>query len=304
MANRIANPSFEIESPDPWAYENNAARSDDRATDGAWSGRVPSIATLVPGAEGGKASQSFTFAAIEKYTLTARVWVDSQPSPARTLTFTVEQGGDDVVALVVSTDDLTPNDWNDVETPLFVPQIGAATLTIEGSVYVGFGALVNFYVDEVVVEEAQMVTKTLRGALLLDLQSISGIVTTDKNPLDLKEAFERAPFAFISEAGSGEASPETLSNMRGEAVQTFTVVMGVKTRTDTLDALDDLLDDLRNSVERDAGNLRAAVIANGGVEIVIVANWSDVNPGETIGEGRLFRTATVTAQYLYERGAV
>ena len=107
------------------------------------------------------------------------------------------------------------------------------------------------------------------------------------------------PGAAITAGEGGTGELESLTNLRGLATQHFAVSLFVDGATAETD-MDDFSDDVRNAVERSAGNLQTA--AN--VEMVAATGWTEPRTeGADDGLTRV-REVTVEVRYIYTRGSL
>jgi hypothetical protein len=150
------------------------------------------------------------------------------------------------------------------------------------------------------LEEPPMITKNLRSALLADLGQITtanGYNTTlleiGKYPKPLREA--RSPCVFITEGGGGESTLETIANKQGLASQSFSLIAAVQT-ADGPDAMDDLLDDIRNAIEKNNSSLYDLAI------VATVDTWGEILTDRDVQGEIYWRPLTVRCEYAYNRG--
>jgi hypothetical protein len=156
---------------------------------------------------------------------------------------------------------------------------------------------------QAVLEEDVAILRQLRFALAQDLQHIStangysmDVETVAAKPINVRE--NNKPAVFIS-GGAGDSDRETISNMRRVATHRFDVILAVATTPsdEGIDRLDDLTDDIRNCVERDAGTLRAQA-GMAGVETI-----REIPIEDDIAAGLYLRNVTVLCEYMYNSGA-
>lgn len=152
-------------------------------------------------------------------------------------------------------------------------------------------------------------TKALRNALIADLQDIDGegLFVTDLTAGEIttepkQRTFLRFPAVAIApgERGASE-EPDTLSGATGIAAQSFDLEVTVASETPH-DAIQDLLDDIRNAMERKTGSNLCAV---DGVLFVVVDGWErDEEQDKQTAQQRAVIKVSVTVKYGYTRGSV
>jgi hypothetical protein len=125
------------------------------------------------------------------------------------------------------------------------------------------------------------------------------VAEVGREPVRPDEA--KSPGIYIS-SGSGNSELGSISNLRGDAEQVFTLDLIVESTTPNAD-MDSLLSDVRNAVERSASNIKATVIANGSVTDVVASDWTPVLTDPGIHELVYFRQVDVVISYLYTRGS-
>ena len=175
-------------------------------------------------------------------------------------------------------------------------------LKFELTDYASAPLLSSWLVDDVEVIVVP-ITKTIRDALISDLQQIStangygtDLVEVGTEPKPMSEA--RPPAVYLVPGQGGTAELETLSNMQGAAIQRITLDLLVRSATPHDDAVV-LLDDVRNAIERSDG----ATLAVNGVESVQVVEWSEVMTSEDVGNAWGLVNVTVEVAYVYSRGS-
>lgn len=147
-------------------------------------------------------------------------------------------------------------------------------------------------------------TKTLRDALMLDLADITvanGFNTTiaTSSVTSVRHDEVTKPAAAITAGAGGDSELDALTNLRGLATQSFTVELFTDGATAEAD-MDDFTDDVRDAVERSAGNLQTT--AN--VEMVAATSWTEPRK-EVFNDGLTWvREVTVEVRYLYTRGSL
>lgn len=146
------------------------------------------------------------------------------------------------------------------------------------------------------------ITRSIKSALVSDLEHITEangysktLAEAGLDPKDWDEA--KYPAVYVIPDAGGSSELETLSNLKGEAEQAFTLQLVLKSNTPNTD-MDNFLDDVRNAVERSAGNLNALA----GVEFAGITEWSEVLTVRDEDFGLYYREATLTVRYLYDRG--
>lgn len=195
----------------------------------------------------------------------------------------------------------------------FTPTGGTATsqFYIRNSISVGMFSIIagSWYVDNVFcgrdipAPEADVAfTKSLRDALVLDLQAINttdgydtAVAEVSAQPKPIAELSK--PFIQFIPGSSGDSDIAALGNQSIESQQNFTLQIGV--RAGDLDAIDNLTDDVRNCIERDAGNLKTLANVYG----VIVTSWDEIVTDRHSSGDIYLRTLTVTVRYAYRNGS-
>jgi hypothetical protein len=150
------------------------------------------------------------------------------------------------------------------------------------------------------LEEPAVITRSLREALLADLQQITiangfknTLADVTKYPKPIREM--KAPCVSITEGGSGEAEIETIGNRQGLATQSFNLIAAVRSM-DGPEAMDDLLDDIRNAIERTSSNLFDLAI------VATVDSWGEILTDRDVQGQVYWRPVTVRCEYAYNRG--
>jgi hypothetical protein len=146
------------------------------------------------------------------------------------------------------------------------------------------------------------VTATIKTALVADLDAIDGtgifsttLKETGTEPVRIDEAEAPAIYIFASD---GTSDLETLTNLRGETEQSYTLDLVIKSTTPNAD-MDTLLDDVRNAIERSTSN----VLGVAAVNTATVTDWTPVETDPGIHEGVYIRQVNVVVSYLYTRGS-
>lgn len=145
-------------------------------------------------------------------------------------------------------------------------------------------------------------TLTLRDALVTDLNQITTgngyamtLVEVSREPKPPEEL--GTPGVAITGGRGGVSDAETLGNRDGLALQEFQLDLVVN--EDNGDqALDNLLDAVRDAIERTGG----AMLTSPRVEMVTVTEWTESRTERGIHHNLHVRSATVEARYLYTRG--
>ncbi len=146
-------------------------------------------------------------------------------------------------------------------------------------------------------------TAQIKAALVDDLEQISTangytftVAEVGTEPKRVDEA--RFPGLYLIPGAGGSANIEELGNRAGYATQRYGVQLFVRSTTPNTD-MDNLLDDVRNAVERSAGNLMGI----SGVEYAGVSQWSEVVTEGDINEHVYYRELVVEIRYEFTRGA-
>ena len=146
------------------------------------------------------------------------------------------------------------------------------------------------------------ITATIKAALIADLTAIDGtgifsttVAEVGSEPKEVSEAQKPGVFIYASE---GESDLETMTNLRGETQQAYTLDLVIESNTPNAD-MDTFLDDVRNCVERTASNVLGATRVN----TATVTDWTPVESDPDILMNIYFRQVNVVVSYLYSRGA-
>ena len=146
------------------------------------------------------------------------------------------------------------------------------------------------------------ITRSIKNALVSDLEHITEangysktLAEAGLEPKDWDEA--KYPAVYVIPDAGGSSELETLTNLKGEAEQAFTLQLVLKSANPNTD-MDNFLDDVRNAIERSAGNLNTLA----GVEFAGITEWSEVLTVRDEDYGLYYREATLTVRYLYTRG--
>jgi len=140
-------------------------------------------------------------------------------------------------------------------------------------------------------------TLALRTLALADLGEIAGIAEVSSTPKPAEEI--ATPGIAITSGKGGVSEPETLTNRNGSARHEFRLELVVN-EADADDAMDDLLDLVRNVIERSTGHLMTDPL----VEMATVTEWDEARTEQGIHKNVVVRGATVEVRYLYVRGAL
>lgn len=151
------------------------------------------------------------------------------------------------------------------------------------------------------------ITLTLRDAVVDDLGDINGagIFVTDLTAgtiatVPTPDSMLSLPAAEVrpGEGGTTE-DPETLGCTDGMSEQDIIVELHVRSTT-PYDAIANLVDDVRNAIERAGGNVRTVT----GVFFARVAAWEIKHLAEDHANQRGRATITVHVKYEYDAGSV
>ena len=148
-------------------------------------------------------------------------------------------------------------------------------------------------------------TRTIRDAIVTDLQTITtanGYATTVRQVYTEPVGIEAHVFPFLelrpSEGGSSDSTE--LGSRGGESAQAFTVMGGIDSST-PLDDLMDLLDDVRNSIEKSTSTV--CVLTDPPVIQATVQDWQLGPAGDEVAIGEREFTADIFVTYSYVRGS-
>lgn len=165
------------------------------------------------------------------------------------------------------------------------------------------GEAVTIWVVDDVEVESMAITAQIRAAVIDDLKYIStanGFSATLSEVASEPKRIDdiRTPGVALTDSPGGGSQPEGLGNQKAAGTQRITVRMVVHSSTPCVD-LDNLLDDVRNAVER-SGSYCSAV---SGVYLVGVEEWTEVKTDREISEQFYTRDATIVVNYIWQRGA-
>lgn len=146
------------------------------------------------------------------------------------------------------------------------------------------------------------ITASIKAALVADLQRIQGktpfsttVREVGTEPKRIDEAQKPGVYIYSSE---GSSDLDSLTNLRGEAEQAYTLDLIIESNTPNAD-MDAFLDDVRNSIEAATGNVRAL----SSVHKVTVTDWTPTETGPDIGMNVYIRQVNVSVTYTYTRGS-
>ena len=305
MANVISNPSFETSAS--WSFNAQAARTTDAANTGSYS-----VGLLVLPAGGfggwnvGSAIQSFPTTSGIDYAIT--LYANGDLGEDTGLNVLVDPTGTGTAY-----DALGPltipggAGWHFIEVGTF--QAAASTALIEITPVSGT-EIALWYVDDVSVEAVTTVaiSKAIRSAIVSDLNAIDGsgdfvstLASVNREPQDWRTI--ATPGVFItggSGSRPGRTDMEAFSPNEGVTENEFQLQLVVKSTTPNQDT-DDLLDDIRNAVERNASNLYGVNTSNYKVSEV-ACDWSELEPLDQ-DDDYYFRGVVVKVKYYYKRGS-
>ena len=203
----------------------------------------------------------------------------------------------------VSASELTADEWAGLGLGSF---IATDPLTMLQAILLDAGAVTidqRWLVDSVVVVEYAVITKAVTDAVKADLGHISVANGYDTDVAVLTTADEditkvATPGIVWRPAGSGDSNPDHLTNRTSRAVQRFDVALSAL----SLDALNNLLDDVRNCIERNtAGAFTGSTmtLATPKVMTAAVTSW---DAAEYAGD-RWIMKCNVEVVYDFARGS-
>lgn len=164
-----------------------------------------------------------------------------------------------------------------------------------------------WFVDDVQLLGGDMAkTVLITDAIVSDLGDIStsnGFVTEVAEVSQEPKTEILYPGLSLRPLGSGEADLETLTNRMGQAVQVYEVACHVKSST-PYSAMQNLFDDVRNSIERSSSAVLALGDANYAVRDVVISEWSSTETSTDIDLYKASMTVTVEVTYTYNRGSL
>lgn len=219
------------------------------------------------------------------------------------MTVLINSGSGTTEVLRIAGADLVDG-WTQYTCPAVVPTSSTVDIFVKGDEIAAdpFTTYWGFVDDCEFWEGGVAITRALRDALVLDLQDIDGtggfvttLVEVGVEPKDVDKIV--SPSVYLAPAETGEAEPLTIANVM-DGVQRYTVQSYVRSATPHADA-QDLLDDIRNAVERSTSNLhqRADVLLS------MVTGWSEVLTWGDIANQWGLIEVTVTVKYSYTVGS-
>jgi hypothetical protein len=222
------------------------------------------------------------------------------------LNIAVDKGDGVLMALGTGASYTLPSGWNLVEFCRFVAvghhvrlEFSVNPPDVNGSS--------SWFVDDMelvpVTEALDMITKRIRDAILLDLADITvanGFSTTlvEVGAEPKRIADSTLPCVFLTTGPGGRGEAYQLSNFAGHTTHQFVVQMMVRSSTPNAD-MDNLLDDVKNSVERSTSHVTALTE----VDDITVVDWTETTVSGDISNSTYYREATIQVSYVYSRGA-
>jgi hypothetical protein len=149
---------------------------------------------------------------------------------------------------------------------------------------------------------ADGITARIRDALMSDIAEITAVngfskTLAESGRLPKRPEEAALPAVFLEDGGGGTSELDTLSNAQGSSEQQFNLLAVVSAVDETgLEDIEDLTRDIRNVVERPAGNLQA-------LGDVVASGWSSIVTEQVVSNGIYLRHIQVVVQYNYQRGS-
>jgi len=172
---------------------------------------------------------------------------------------------------------------------------------------IGSTAYGIWLIDDVQLLAGDMAkTALISTAILSDLSdiSVSNGFSTDVAQITREPTADiKYPGLSLRPLGSGNADLETLTNTMGQAVQLYEVVCHVRSSTPYA-AIQNLLDDVRNSVERSSSAVHALGDADLAIRDVVVSEWTGVETSTDIDMYKEQMSVTIEVSYTYNRGSL
>jgi hypothetical protein len=207
----------------------------------------------------------------------------------------------------VHTSNVDNDAWEEIVIGPYVATGAVGALYVEcGTVDLGSSDAGLWFVDNVRLMEVDPVgmTNDVRSAIVADAEDITTgngysmtvvEVGVEPKPIELV----KAPAIFLVPGEGGDSDPATLTNRKGVATQRVVLQLLVRSATPHAD-VENLLDDVRNVIERSDSNVGALPA----VRKITVSEWTEVvTQGEIHNQWGLIE-AVVTVEYLYTRGSV
>lgn len=167
-----------------------------------------------------------------------------------------------------------------------------------------------FSIDDVEVD-AVGTTTSVRANVVVDLLTITTgngyentLAKVYTEPVDMTTA--QFPFAALVPSQGGTTDPLTFSHRSGECEQRVTILIAVQSQ-DPYSAIESLLDDARNALERKAGAVNSMHPENGdavAVQGATIVDWDEPTLTGDMHNWRAVIRATVEVRYTYPRGSL
>jgi hypothetical protein len=289
MSNALTNPSFETAAA--WSFNAYAGRNTDEANTGGYAGWLIVQPSGGIGWDTGQITQAdFPTRSGQDYRVS--LFFNADLRADTTLRVLIDPDGNGYQAFT----DLAVfgSGWTEWHAGMFAGQAGTASIRIQA---VDNTQNALWYVDDVVVTE-MAITKTITDAVKADLDDISQAngfaldvarVTTDDD--DIYKV--PTPGIIWRPAGSGDSEKVSMGG-KNATVQRYALELAAR----SIDDLHNLLDDVRNAVERsvaDGGN----TIATAGILKVMVGEWT----GYEYADNRWVMACMIDVTYDYLAGS-
>lgn len=211
-----------------------------------------------------------------------------------------DAGGSWVDAITEKTLDEFTDGWVEYSAT-FTPAGAVDAIKIIGSGDAGgSGDSANAYIDTLIYPQLGGRTKTLRDALIADMQRIKaydGFYTTVRDVHREPPPWQEMRKPCISVFATSHGSTESDSTCYRKASHDFAIMAVIN---GDVDAIDNFMDDIRNAVEHPDSNLNVATPDGE----VAVTDWSEPEMDEDIKRDTYVRTAIVSVVYYYTEGAL
>jgi hypothetical protein len=140
-------------------------------------------------------------------------------------------------------------------------------------------------------------TRLLRDALATDLDTIATLLEIAVEPK--KASLLAIPGAMLAPGEGGQGERATMAPSHGGGIQIFVVDLVHRSNTPH-DAIMDLLDEVRNTVEVGTSTLSSV----SGVETVDVISWEPTLTSEDIANQLAHIRVHIEVVYLYSKGSL